>query len=480
MKWITPPLLAAVVFCSSPLLHAEVGLDIIPDDNGDQPSISLNNLTPAKPSPETAKANTAPLDKLYLRNGDRLRGQLKNINTDNGLTWKHPSALKPIEFELSAVNYARIDTRPAPQKRDHNTRIRLTNGDDIPGDLVSVDKEHVTIDTWYTGQLKIYRALVQEIIPGAVNKGILYEGPNNLDEWTLGNSARGQAAWQFKDGVLNSSYQSTIGKDVNLPDMSSIEFELSWSSYAGFMVCFYTDNLQRYYGNCYTLSVSGTSVYLQRYTENGNSSNLGNINLASLGTKRNASFRILTDKEKKSITLLVDGEEVKTWDDTGTFAGRGTSLLFYPQNNYPFKLRNIRVSEWNGNIPNSKGIKSEREEDIIRFTNGDQVTGSLASIKDNKATFNTAFAPLEVPYDRIEHLFLSQKDSGRARRYNEDIRASFHDGGSMTVKLKSMNGNELISYSENYGDVNIKLSAFRNLEFNIYEEKSAEDEEDSW
>ena len=272
--------------------------------------INVVEQQPGQTDPETTVPESSPLpfadgpeeDMLHLRNSDLLRGTLAGIHPDSGIHWQHPAVTDPIRFKLDSVNQIRLSRRQPADYKPGDTEILLSNGDRIPCTLVSLDAETVIVDTWYTGRMKIHRAMVNEIIPGLLGGQVVYQGPQDLASWTQGRSSN-STGWKLNDGILESSYQSTIGRDVEMPDMASIEFEMKWSTYPAFMVCLYTDNLQRYYGNCYSLTISGNSVYLQRYTQNGNSMNLGNFNVDSFTKKRQARFRLLVDKSKKSITL---------------------------------------------------------------------------------------------------------------------------------------------------------------------------------
>ena len=58
----------------------------------------------------------------------------------------------------------------------------------------------------------------------------------------------------------------SIGRDMKLPAVSSIDFDLSWRGMLALMLCFYTDSFEAYTGNSnsYTLNINQGSMYLQR------------------------------------------------------------------------------------------------------------------------------------------------------------------------------------------------------------------------
>ena len=59
----------------------------------------------------------------------------------------------------------------------------------------------------------------------------------------------------------------------------------------------------------------------------------------------------------------------------------------------------------------------------------------------------------------------------RARRLVGDVRIVLRDGGNITVLLDKLDKKRLTTRSENFGQTTMRLEAFRQIEFNIYEEK---------
>ena len=52
-----------------------------------------------------------------------------------------------------------------------------------------------------------------------------------------------------------------------------------------------------------------------------------------------------------------------------------------------------------------------------------------------------------------------------------DVRAWFHEGGYVTIKMHSFDGKKIKGYSQVYGDAEFDASAFEKIEFNIWNEK---------
>ena len=79
-----------------------------------------------------------------------------------------------------------IPTNPRPMPRPPTQAVTLTNNDELPGTLVSMDDKSLVLDTWYAGKITIPRDMVKGITPLKTGEGTLYEGPTGLDGWTLG------------------------------------------------------------------------------------------------------------------------------------------------------------------------------------------------------------------------------------------------------------------------------------------------------
>ncbi|MFO7871824.1 MAG: hypothetical protein R6V03_10390 [Kiritimatiellia bacterium] len=418
-------------------------------------------------------------DLIAFLNGDRLHGRLLAIDPENtGVKWHCPNAAETILFGLDGISEIALASGDAGNKTEGSS-IRLTNGDLISGKLVSLRNDSLVLDTWYAGTVTIKRPMIRTINPGQSSSIIVYEGPRGLAEWTIGRRG-GANNWRYKDSALYALSSSSIARNIpDLPDRADIEFEAAWwGPYPSFYCSFYTDNLDSYSGNCYSLRLSGTSVYMYRYTSHSGSRNIGNISVQSFSDqkKNKALFNLLVDKENKSVTLLIDGVMMKQWTDQGDFAGRGNGILFQPQSNGGFKISNIKVTKWDGKLPEPSSGPTEHEEDLVRFVNGDKVSGELQTISDNKAVFKTSYAALTIPVQRIATIYMSEKNAQRARRNKGDIMARFREGGRITMRLARLEEGRIYGESENFGNITVPTAAFDSLEFNIYDKEDTEED----
>ena len=153
-----------------------------------------------------------------------------------------------------------------------------------------------------------------------------------------------------------------------------------------------------------------SNVNLYRISNNSSSKIGINRQSRMQQPKTRAHVAIFVDKEQKTITLLVDDQLVHKWkDNNANFAGKGNGLLFTSRNSYPMRLSNIRISEWDGVLPQAGGGKNlgNGKDDYVQFTNDDSISGKVKTIRDGKLILTTSFAEVPVEMNTISVLELT-------------------------------------------------------------------------
>ncbi len=428
---------------------------------------------------DTGNKNKKQHDQIVFLNQDTLLGTFLNTHPDKGLLWKHPDVEKEILFKLKNIDSVELADQKRPSNSTQTHQVRLTNGDTLRGRIVSMDAEQLLLETWYAKQLRLARPMIQSISPNVSKSIYVYEGPTGIEGWNL--QKNNNKSWTYKNGAFYSKGGSgSIGKDVKLPDKSRLEFDLSWKGNLNLYLYFYTDNIKGSGGNCYYIQLNRTYGYLYRSTSHG-SNNFGNFRLGNeFQTKSKTRVSILTDKKKKKIALVMDGNIVQQWTDSNEFAGKGTGVVFYVYNNTAIKVENILVSKWDGKIGEKDDGKAKVEEkDMIYFINNDMVSGKLISIAENTILFKTDFADLNVPIKRVVRVIFARKNLHKARLNKMDIQGFFNDEHHVTLNLKNISDTELSGNSENFGNASFNIKAFKRIKFNIYKNRK-EEEDDLW
>lgn len=460
--------------------------------------------TPAAPA-DGAKTNgaattasqpaSAPKDTLEFLNGDLLRGGFLSYDTTAGLRWQHSSIKHVLTIDPVGVYKVRLQNPAATKAERPNCMVRLGNGDEIFGNLVSLDEKAMKIDTWYAGVIEVPRESLQTVAVGLSRFKVLYEGPNGTEGWTLkgtgnvnlggqvfvggfngrvvlpGANPAAANGWQYKDGAFYGVGNGSLGREVNLPESSNIEFDLAWRGYPQISVFFYTDRLEGYGGNAYVMQFSYRNIYLRRNSQTGRTSNLGTVEMPNLVSRSKAHFSIRTDRENKTVALFMDEMLVKQWTDNANFTEGGTGLLFYLQGQQPVKLSNLRITEWDGRLDSTEGPAANPKEDLAKLVNKDKVSGTVKTIKDGKLVFGTTFAPLEIPLERVVEIDFAADGIKNKAVGGNDVRLYFADRGQLTMQVERWNDLQVVGVSPNFGKAKFIPNAFSSIQFNLNEQK---------
>ena len=231
------------------------------------------------------------------------------------------------------------------------------------------------------------------------------------------------------------------------------------------------------FGNCYMLQISSGYIEMQRYSRNGGTNDLGSSQLQNIMRRDKSHIELLTNKEKKSIWLSINGKVVKEWTDPAEFNGAGTSLVFSCQPGTYVKISNIKVSKWDGKFDDTSNNAQKSTDDTVLLANEDKLTGHLVSIQDGKAKFSSSYADLEVPLDRIDQMELSTAKSEVAKPSPGDIKACFPDGGSVTMQLLQWDAKACTGTSPNFGKATFSPDAFEKLLFNLQQQQNNSDDD---
>jgi len=449
---------------------------IIVDDDAPEPAAEPGIQAPA-PADTNQPAAGSEQDTLSFLNQDQLHGILLSIDQNTGLHWQSPEAHDPIVFKTGQVSQIRLDSRKAAPAAASAERIGLTNGDEFPGNIISLDDKALVLDTWYAGRLSIPRAMLRTIAPVGGAGSAVYEGPAGLDGWTQGRVSP-SPGWTFRDGALEGTNYGTIGRDVNLPDMSTVEFDVVLRGNSSFNVGIYADRPDNS-GNCYMLRLGADYTELLRFSRVAGTSPLGNAQLQNVLHNSRTHVELRTNKAQKTIWLLLDGKMVKEWSDPSDFIGGGGNIIFACQPGSFVKISNIKVSKWDGKFDESASPDAKTGKDTVQLANADKVTGRLLSIQDGKARFTSDYADLSIPIERIEEVDLANTNTGEAKPLATDVRAYFPEGGSVTMQLNQWDAKGCTGSSPNFGSATFSPDAFTRILFNLQAQQQNQDSDES-
>ena len=424
--------------------------------------------------------------KLLLSNGDRLSGSPKFINTQQ-LALDSAYLNEPATFDVSQILAIRMDQGAITPTPEIFTRIQLqnrnqeTNGDTLIGQLKELNEDNIKLDTEYSETLTLKRSMVQSLNIVSKRQGH-YRGPNSIHEWQTSTKPLPAVneSWRIKNQrlVFEGASAESIGKDVGLRKKSQLSFDLTWETHMNFQLQLYSSDVKSPTPSaCYQFNFDSYAVVMITRTK-GKESDPSRQRFAQRpypGTKK-AHFDVCINQETGIATIYINGKQacimqspIAEPDDLGT------GLTFVSHRLRPISISNIHVSPWNG-IPLGKLARNQADDDIpteakqphdIILMNGDSVPCTVGVIQDGRMIVNTKHTPIRIPIEKIKSINWKDKRE-EPKKYKGDVRAWFHHGGFITLKLTSITEDKLSGYSQALGDVSIDLAAFSKIDFNIY------------
>ncbi|HWB09794.1 MAG TPA: TlpA disulfide reductase family protein [Pirellulales bacterium] len=188
-------------------------------------------VLPTNASGEPAAEARTGEGLLVLASGDRLRGCPAVSAKPGEIAWQLPVLAAPLQIPLADVQIVKF--HPSPSASHGNYRVELSGGDELRGDLVSVDNNTIVLRTQRgTFQVKraavaslshAYRALRPRIRPLAVEKPVIQKAHVVLRNSQVvyadlvGYDAR-STAFSFRAGSESPSYRANEITEIVMAD----------------------------------------------------------------------------------------------------------------------------------------------------------------------------------------------------------------------------------------------------------------------
>ncbi len=368
------------------------------------------NAPPVAPAARTE-------DALNFLNGDRLHGRLAGLDGAGGLlTWQHKAAPEAMRYQLAALDRLDLLPRKAEGQQPQRSVVQLVNGDRLRGDVVTLDGQQLVLKTWYAGTLNIARTRLAELAPAAAPADVLYEGPTgDLAGWVTQNNGVRGGGLAVRNGGLTLPLGQPVGRKIpNLPERAAFEFEVSNYSSSYFVFWFFSDSPSNMGGSdAYYLNFYGRRMEFQRMMRNEGNRSLGSVDNNDPGRRlRNRMLvTILADRKERHFALLLDGKLVREFTDSQDFKGSGDCIMFQTHQASSMKISKIKIARWDGKLPkvDGGGGSGAVEQDALVFINGDAMSGAVRSITTNNVKFETSYAVLDVPLERIARMRFANK-----------------------------------------------------------------------
>ncbi len=399
------------------------------------------------------RADEVPGAFLHWRNGDKLKGLILP-GTGEKIVWKAKWFAEPFTIRSSSlgkISFPEPKTTNEKSGPDH-FRFTLLNGDKIFADLLSIDKDNVTItSTRFVEAVTIPRSSLERI-ENVAGKHLFFPGLTELIDWTSidGRSKPPKDWFASPTGELSTSYwNGGIFQHINFPEQVEIAFQiqtpydrpevdisLTRKPTAGPRLEAWGDTLVLTHGSRFVKIMT-----LEK--------NQRNLQLRIFWNQKNGDMKICDQSGKVLATLdkvIVTPAKSKKNDNTDTNQ-RGFSVT---NRTTQLKFTHLSVRKWDGKEirvidvekPRVETINGEILFDLDRLTLAHR-ENSLSLGRSKVKLTSIAVIVLTPPgTTTAEHSVVSQVDPAKRSLF------SWHDGSTFRGELRSIDDRTVIIQSE--------------------------------
>ena len=435
-----------------------------------------------------------PLDTLVFKNGDQLRGVLESAANGQKLRWRAAPATPPVEMDTARVAGVLIAPRGERPAAKAGVLARCRNGDFVAGDLVSLDKERLALESAGAGRIALPREAVRALYFSSEGKLPALDGATEHEVWEAGldfnratieqkkrRAAEGKAPpslWSYFDGVF--SVRRTAANKSNVYNNGSFNLGRVIEGLPA-RVEFSFDVIgkrNQVFFSAYLFSEPENTGYMMQFHQAGmfiydmggqQQRGAGRVQQQQIqfGEKVKADapqhrIRVLADRPAGRVTILVDEVVVGNF---GPKLGapprnlaRGLGLM--PQQNAVCTFANLWVAPWNGQVPGTAPA-AEASPDSVLLANGDEARGTVGGATPEGVQLESEIGALDLPVPRLTAV----EFGGRAVEASSGVRLRLSDRSVLTVSAYRIENDTVVCQSAVAGEIRLPLSAVQEVVF---------------
>lgn len=124
-------------------------------------------------------------DILRFTNGDQLHGAYKGINDKGGVMWERKDIDNALTLQPENIRHIILQGAAPQVGVSAHSYIKLNNGDQIPGEVLSLDDKNVSIRSHVIGEITLPTTSISSICPNPFGGKLKYAGPFSADGWEI-------------------------------------------------------------------------------------------------------------------------------------------------------------------------------------------------------------------------------------------------------------------------------------------------------
>lgn len=357
------------------------------------------------------------------------------------VTWNMTAALCPTQVPCARVGmFALAPVGPAASQPPRWI-VKLTNGDLLTGDRLTMDTNRVTLALDGAGNLAIPRALVVSVQQDTAPAEERFHPLQRPDSW---DRIVGQQVWEDEKCWYTNRYESGSYADLALPDGVAIEFAVPSKATASLniqMGIFVPSPIEQVKPG-YSIAINGNNIScgmsdgfsVARIGERNERSIRGSCDLRATRGRDWVDIGLRINRQTGRLLVTVDGEirRVFALEGLPAYGGRGRGMTVQCQQagqELPFRMLLTPLGD---NL--AKGT-SARTKDSVVLANGDGMTGTLESIGETNFVVVCERGRLGLPVERLCAARLAHATRKELPRRAGDAEIELRGGGQLTGAL---------------------------------------------
>ena len=409
-------------------------------------------------------------DTLETDHGDTISGTVESLEHGT-LVFKSPMSPQALQIKASSLNHLTF-SHTNKQSPTHTETLTLINGDTLPCNVTSLDKEQLSVTTRYAGSLNVDRSKIRSLRFGIMSEEILFVGNEPPETWTHmeGNwSMTGDQAYEGK---------GHLAQQLTLPDKVRYQYDLSWQTTPNFAFRFFSENNSAASKqNTYELIFNSEGMEIRRYPDNTNSA----LRIASLSTadiqqgqkqKKSINIDLRADKSEGLISLYLDSTFIGTWHDP-VGPTNGNYTIFHNRSDQKTNcvISNIAITSRIGSIDSRFYDKdaTRAKTDILTDNQGDNISGNLIEIQSDDANKRVVVLQTKhsqdlfrVPEHRVSTLLFA-KEENQAPSVEFSHILHLNNGAKLQINQPRISGEQLTAIHPILGPINVSRTSIKSL-----------------
>ena len=381
-------------------------------------------------------------DILTLADDTRLTGSVRSINESGVVELGSVLSPEPVLLKSGGVTKVEFDATQS-QTTPLRTRVELTNGDELPVTVESLDDKNLTVITADAGPLVIPRTALKSMQLSAHPREIIYSGPRNLAEWS--RSGEQAKNWTFANQSLVANGPASVSKNFETPQQFVIKLTLKWQTMPSFQI-YFADLLEqdeepqdRYY-----LQFNSAGLEIKRESSQGKRfQTVISLNRTpDQFTSNEIKLEIRVDRKASRLHLLINGEAEGAGVDpvAAPPAGNGVRLVNSAPAGTTQEIRAIEVAEFDhAGTRHRSEDRGQAKTDSMISRDDDRWSGQLSGVKKTSGGILFAFVsdfqkePLELAESDVSMIFFAQEENPTPPNRDQLLALRLRGGGLLKV-----------------------------------------------